>query len=68
MIVAKHATKSFATLDLAITLANFVTRLDDLIAQALVISLSVIVDNEFVTSISQRTLTEEYHSIEALRF
>ncbi len=68
MIVAKHATKPFATLDLTIALANFVARLDDLIVQALVISLSVIMNNEFIAGISQRTLTEEYHSIEALRF
>ena len=42
MIVAKHATKPFATLDLTIALANFVARLDDLIVQALVISPFVI--------------------------
>ena len=66
IVVPQQTAKSFTAFDFATMLANFFTRLDDRVPQALMISLAVIMRQEFMASFSQRFLTKEYHSIETL--
>ena len=68
IVVPQQTTKPLAAFDIAMMLANFFTRLDDRVTQALMISLAVIMRQEFMASVAQRLLTKEDHSIETLGF
>ncbi len=68
MIVPQHAAKPFTTFNLTITLANFVTRPDDLVAPTLVISLGMIMIDVRTDSPSHGLLAEQNDSIETFGF
>ena len=50
MVVLQHATESFSALDLASDGTNILIRLDELVAQALMISLGMIVLDVFTNA------------------
>ncbi len=68
MVVFQQPTQSFATLDRAINLADFVTRFDDLVVQPLMISLGMKMFEVCVDSPTQRLLAEKDHSGKAFVF
>ncbi len=59
MVVAKQTTESLVALDFTILPANFITRCDDLVVEALMVSLSVIMFQELADSGAKHLLTEE---------
>ena len=66
MVVLQKPTKPFTAWNVAISLPIFLPGFDELVAQALVISFAMIVEQELADSISQRSLTEKDESMEAL--
>ncbi len=68
MIIPQQPAKSFATLDLTVSLADFFAGSDDLVAKTLVVSFTVVVGQEFSNCFTERTLTEENHSGKTLGF
>jgi hypothetical protein len=65
VVVLQKPVKPFTTLNVAIGSADVVARIDQLVAQRLVISFAMIMEEELAYSISQRSLTEEDESVEA---
>ena len=59
VIVSQEAAESLATFDLALRLADFLTWINQLIAQSLMVPLSVIMFQELADSPAQRRLAEE---------
>jgi len=59
VIVSQEAANPLAALDLALRLAEFLTWINQLIAQSLMVSLSVIMFQELADSSAQHLLTEE---------
>ena len=68
MIIPQQPAKSFATLDLTPSLTDFFAGLDDLVAETLVVSFAVIMEQEFLNCFAERMLTEENHSGKTFRF
>ena len=62
----EQTTESFVTSDVTVRPANFVARLNQSIAQALVIPFRVIVLEELTNGSSRSFLPEEDHAIQAL--
>ena len=67
MVVSQQPAKPLAAFDWIVGLAALFAGFDVLVAQPLVISLAMIVRQEFLDSPAQRTLAEEDHPIETLR-
>ena len=67
MIIPQQPAKSFATLDLTPSLIDFCAGLDDLVAETLVVSFAVIMEQEFLTALrsecSPKKIIRERHSI-----
>ena len=63
MVVNQKATESFTSCDFTGGASDFITGLDDLVDQPLVISFLVKMRQEFGAGVSQRPLTEEDHSV-----
>ncbi len=59
VIVSQEAAESLATFDLALRLADFLTWINQLIAQSLMVPLSVIMFQELAGSRAKRRLAEE---------
>jgi hypothetical protein len=59
VIVSQEAAESLATFDLALRLADFLTWINQLIAQSLMVPLSVIMFQELADSRAKRRLAEE---------
>ena len=59
VIVSQEAAESLATSDLALRLADFLTWINPLIAQSLMVPLSVIMFQELADSRAKRRLAEE---------
>ena len=59
IIVSKQAAKPFAAFDVALHEADFLTWINQLIAQSLMVPLSVIVFQELADSRAKRRLAEE---------
>ena len=68
IIVSQHPAESLAAFDLRGNLPDFVSGIDDLVFEPLVISLGVIMLQELVDSIVKRLLAEEDHSFQAFGF
>ena len=68
MVVSQQTAEALTALDLTVALTNFFIRLDDLVAKTLVISFLVIMFQVRKGSSSQRVLTEEDDSRQALGF
>ena len=68
MIILQQPAKSYATLEFTVSLADFFTGLDDLVAETLVVSFAVIMEQEFLNCFAERMLTEENHSGKTFRF
>ena len=68
MIIPQQPAKSFAILDLTLSLTDFFAGLDGLVLKTLVVSFSVIMEQEFLNSFAERTLTEENHLGKTFRF
>ena len=66
MVVPQQAAESLVALDLTILPANFITRCDDLVVEALVISFLVIMLQELADSGAKHLLAEEDHFQETL--
>ena len=66
VVVLQDATEPFTTFDLASNRAGFLTWLNDLVVEPLMISFLVIMRQEFGAGVSQQPLTEKDHSVEAL--
>ena len=54
MIIPQQPAKSIATLDLTVSLADFFAGLDDLVAETLVVSFAVIMEQEFLNCFAER--------------
>ena len=68
MVVSKQTTETVVTFDLADRVVNSITRFDDSVGQALVISFNVKMIEIIGDSPSQRLLSKESHSGEAFAF
>lgn len=68
MVIPQHATESLTACDLAGNAAHFVAWFDDPIAEPLMISFSMIMGNEFLSGITQRSLAEKNHAVKAFFF
>jgi hypothetical protein len=68
VVVLQQPAKPFATIDLDVSLPDFLPRFDELVIQPLVISLAMIVETEFANSGTQRLLAEEDDPVETLGF
>ena len=68
VVVSQYPTQSFAALDFPSVLSDFITRFDDLVGKALVISFFVIMPDERFDHPTQRLLAEKDHSRQALFF
>ena len=68
MVVLQHATESFTTFDVAITGSSIFARLDQLIAESLMVPFGVLMLDVFTHGILQRPPSKEDHSVEELRF
>ncbi len=68
MIIPQQPAKSFATLEFTVSLSDFFAGLDDLVAETLVVSFAVIMEQEFLNCFAERMLTEENHSGKTFRF
>lgn len=66
MIVLEQSAKPLSTFDLSVNASDFFTRLNDRVAQSLVIALMLVVLQELIDRIAHRTLPEEDHTIQAL--
>ena len=66
MVIAKQTTESLVALDLTILPANFIARCDDLVVEALMVSLAVIMFQELADSGAKHLLAEEDHFQETL--
>ena len=64
MVVAKQTTESLAALDLTILTSNFIIRFDDLVVEALVIPLSMIMFQKLADSGAKHLLAKEDHSFQ----
>ena len=53
VVVPQHATEPFSAEDLGFATADFVSRLDDLVVEPLVISFGMIMEDEFANGVSQ---------------
>ena len=65
MVVLQKAAESLLTFDVSTRLPNFLPRLDDLVAEPLVVSFSMEMTQVSVDGSSQRRLAEEDHSLQA---
>ena len=63
MVVLQKPTKPFTTLNVAVSLPDFLPRFDEHVAQPLMISFPMEMKKELANSISQRSLAEEDHPI-----
>ena len=68
VVVPKHAAESFTALNLAIRVADILRGIDELIVEALVVALFVIMVHERGSRSKERTLVKENHLLEALAF
>ena len=68
MIVVQQAAEPFAAFNRARDRSDFLGRLDDSIIEPLMISLLVIMCQEFGAGVSQRPFTEEDQLVKTLRF
>ena len=59
IVVSKQAAEPLATFDLALRLADFLTWINQLIAQSLMVSFSMIMFQELADSRAKRRLAEE---------
>ena len=66
VIVLQQSAKALTSLNLALSRACEFAGLDELIRQPLMVSLSVIMREEFADSVSKGILAEEDHPIETL--
>ena len=66
MVIPQQAANPFAALDLALCPANFLTWINQLIAQSLMVSLGVIMFQELADSGAKHLLAEENHFQETL--
>ena len=65
IVVTQEPAEPLAALNLALRAADFAVRIDQLIAQALVISLFVIMIEELMDRPAEHLVAEKYHSQEA---
>jgi hypothetical protein len=65
IVVVQHAAQALAPLDLACIVEVARLWADELVRQALMIALGVIMGNEIVKGCAQRLLTEEDHALQA---
>ena len=68
MIIPQQPAKSFAILDLTLSLTDFFAGLDGLVLKTLVVSFAVIMEQEFLNCFAERMLTKENHSGKTFRF
>jgi hypothetical protein len=68
MVIPQHATESLTACDLAGSAAYFIARFDDPIAEPLMVSFGMIMGNEFLSSVTQRSVAEENHAVKAFFF
>ncbi|MBP87226.1 MAG: hypothetical protein CMJ64_10980 [Planctomycetaceae bacterium] len=68
IVVLQQTTELFVALDRACRLSTFVSRVDDLVVQPLMVSLAVVVRQELSDGISQRMLAEQNQPLQALGF
>ena len=66
IVIPQLPTEPLAATDLGPGSIEFLTGFDERVAQPLVIALSMVMRKEFPNRVTQRFLTEEDHSIEAL--
>ena len=66
MVVIQQPAQTLATLDVARVAGDFISRLDDLIAQSLVVAFFVVVSEVSGHSTTQRPLAEEDHAVEVI--
>ena len=62
VVVSQYPAKPFVATDFPSALSDFITRFDDSVGKALVISLFVIIPDEGFKSPTQRLLAEKDHS------
>ena len=68
IVVPQHAAQSLAARDLAGCAPHFVAWFDEPIVKPLMVSFSVIMGNEFLSGVTQRSVTEENHAVKAFFF
>jgi hypothetical protein len=68
VVVPQHAAQSLAARDLAGCAPHFVAWFDEPIVKPLMVSFSVIMGNEFLSGVTQRSVTEENHAVKAFFF
>jgi hypothetical protein len=64
VVISQHATESLAALDLTGSAGHFIARFDQPVVEPLVVSLFVIMDEEFTNGVPQSHFTEENHSVQ----
>ena len=67
-VVPQPAAQSFTARDLAACATHFVAWFDDAVAEPLMLSFCVMVGDEFLSGVTQRSVTEENHAVKALLF
>ena len=65
VVVSQQPTKALMAFNFTVSFADFLARIDDLVAQPLMISFAVKMRKELADSISQRRFAEEDHPIQA---
>ena len=68
MVIPQHLTESISALDRAGFSSGSSARLDQSIAQSLMVALAVVVQKVFPTCVSQGSLAEKYQAVQALEF
>ena len=64
VVVPQHAAEPFAADDFTVGSTDFVARIDQFIAEPLMVSFAVKMCEEFIDGLSQRVLAEEYHNLD----
>ena len=68
VVVSQQPAEALVTCNFTVSLADFLARLDQLIAQPLMVSFAMIVKKVLANSIPQRSFAEKDHSLETLGF
>ena len=68
IVVPQHAAESLTTDDLTGCARRFLSRLNQSVAQPLVVSFCMIMGNELLSGVAQGTFTEENHTAKAFFF
>jgi hypothetical protein len=64
VVVLQHAAETLVARDLAVSAGHFIARFDQPVVEPLVVSLFVIMDEEFTNGVPQSHFTEENHSVQ----